>query len=174
MLTLSAKGTVPVLFLPDNTVIDESIDIMQWAMGQANAPTSPHDTNIQQLILKNDNEFKPWLDKYKYADRHPEKTPTDYRKKAEEFLVYLENLLQKNQNLLTEKTTLADIAIFPFIRQFAMVDQYWFAQSDYKSVQVWLQKHLTSETFKQVMVKFPLWQPGNAPVFFPEKNTGTQ
>ncbi len=156
LLDISPKGTVPVLLLPNEKVIDESLDIMRWAL-------SLHDPlgwlsndlseDINQLIQWNDNEFKHYLDRYKYADRYPEKNEKFYREKAELFLIELEKRLCKHHFLCSEKCSLADIAIFPFIRQFANVDSDWFACSEYKKVGQWLTNHINSPLFIFIMDK---------------------
>ena len=160
MLAISPKGTVPVLQLKDR-VIDESIEVMRWALSQSD-PENWLALDSQQeqstLIEENDNEFKGWLDKYKYWDRYPEQSQQDYRIKAENFLSTLELRLQQNSYLLGDNICMADIAIFPFIRQFAFVDKPWFDDADYSSVQRWLNQFLQSKLFEQVMVKQALWQ----------------
>ena len=160
MLAISPKGTVPVLQLKDR-VIDESIEVMRWALSQSD-PENWLAVDSQQeqstLIEENDNEFKGWLDKYKYWDRYPEQSQQDYRIKAENFLSTLELRLQQNSYLLGDNICMADIAIFPFIRQFAFVDKPWFDDADYSSVQRWLNQFLQSKLFEQVMVKQALWQ----------------
>lgn len=172
MLDLSPKGTVPVLVLPDGNIIDESIEIMHWAIAQNDSdnwyqPKPTLRTEIDLLISQNDNDFKPWLDKYKYADRHPELSMAFYRKKAEEFLLLLESLLTKNRYLLAEHVTLADMAIFPFIRQFAFVDKNWFDQSDYHKLKGWLEQHLSSAIFEAAMIKIAQWKINDSTVIFP-------
>jgi len=163
MLAISPKGTVPVLQLSDR-VIDESVEVMRWALSQSD-PENWLALDSQQeqstLIEENDNEFKGWLDKYKYWDRYPEQSQQDYRKKAEKFLSNLELRLQHNSYLLGNNICMADIAIFPFIRQFAFVDKPWFDDADYPSVQRWLNQFLQSKLFEQVMVKQALWQQSN-------------
>ena len=160
MLAISPKGTVPVLQLSDR-VIDESIEVMRWALSQSD-PENWLDLDSQQeqstLIEENDNEFKGWLDKYKYWDRYPEQSQQDYRIKAENFLSTLELRLQQNSYLLGDNICMADIAIFPFIRQFAFVDKPWFDDADYPLVQRWLNQFLQSKLFEQVMEKHALWQ----------------
>jgi len=160
MLAISPKGTVPVLQLSDR-VIDESVEVMRWALSQSD-PENWLALDSQQeqstLIEENDNEFKGWLDKYKYWDRYPEQSQQDYRMKAENFLSTLELRLQQNSYLLGDNMCMADIAIFPFIRQFAFVDKPWFDDADYPSVQRWLNQFLQSKLFEQVMVKQALWQ----------------
>ena len=160
MLAISPKGTVPVLQLSDR-VIDESIEVMRWALSQSDpenwlALDSQQEQSI--LIEENDNEFKGWLDKYKYWDRYPEQSQQDYRIKAENFLSTLELRLQQNSYLLGDNICMADIAIFPFIRQFAFVDKPWFDDADYPLVQRWLNQFLQSKLFEQVMEKHALWQ----------------
>lgn len=160
MLAISPKGTVPVLQLSDR-VIDESIEVMRWALSQSD-PENWLAVDSQQeqstLIEENDNEFKGWLDKYKYWDRYPEQSQQDYRIKAENFLSALELRLQQNSYLLGDNICMADIAIFPFIRQFAFVDKSWFDDADYPLVQRWLNQFLQSKLFEQVMEKHALWQ----------------
>lgn len=160
MLAVSPKGTVPVLQLSDR-VIDESIEVMRWALSQSD-PENWLAVDSQQeqstLIEENDNEFKGWLDKYKYWDRYPEQSQQDYRIKAENFLSTLELRLQQNSYLLGDNICMADIAIFPFIRQFAFVDKPWFDDADYPLVQRWLNQFLQSKLFEQVMEKHALWQ----------------
>ncbi|PKH59275.1 glutathione S-transferase [Shewanella sp. Bg11-22] len=163
MLLASPKGTVPVLILQNGEVIEESFEIMCWALAQ----NDPHDllltaTSDKQeaakaLIDYNDQVFKSWLDKYKYADRHPEYNEQYYREQGEVFIAQLENLLSKHPQLLRATPCIADYAIYPFIRQFAHVDKAWFEQSAYKNVQLWLANHLQSDEFITVMQKFPTW-----------------
>jgi glutathione S-transferase len=163
MLAASEKGTVPVLILNDGSVIDESLDIMKWAL-QQNDPENLLCTNnpsiqsdIDALIVACDGEFKSWLDKYKYADRHPDFSEEYYRQQGMFFLNELEKRLSASNYLMGITPTLADYAIFPFIRQFAHVDRQWFEQSPYPKVQGWLAKHLESDMFSKVMTKYPLW-----------------
>ena len=171
MLSISPKATVPVLLLPDGTVIDESLDIIHWAL-------SIHDTkdwlpeNIDllnrtnKLIAINDGEFKDHLDHFKYASRFPEFSAEHYRGQGENFLCDLENLLGKSECLFSNRITLADIAIFPFIRQFAFVDKDWFDQSQYTNLKTWLNNMLEMELFKEVMKKYPQWTTGSEGVKF--------
>lgn len=157
MLDASSKGTVPVLCV-GNEIIDESIDIMRWALA-INDPNQWLDIStiqneiFKELLQENDTIFKHWLDKYKYASRFPEYTEEYYRTKAEEFLIKLEAKLYSNKYLLTDNMKIADIAIFPFIRQFSMVDKVWFDNSKYIRVKQWLDNILESELFIDVMKK---------------------
>jgi len=170
MLAISPKGTVPVLQLSDGLVIEESAEIMMWALEQ-NDPQGLLDKKVSSqanaLIAQNDNEFKQWLDRYKYADRHPEMTQIEYRQKGEIFLQDLEALLTKNTYLLGNSVTVADIGIMPFVRQFAHVDREVFYGLPYPKLQQWLQDWLAHPLFLQVMTKFEPWQEGDEVVIFP-------
>ena len=159
MLHISPKGTVPILVLPDETVIDESLAIMIWSLkrfSHVNKKTHKWlDKSIyepsMQLIHRNDNSFKALLDKYKYCTEPDE--AANHREKAEWFLILLNDLLEKRSCLLGDELTLADIAIFPFIRQFALVDYDWFLNSRYRALVRWLQYLLTLDCFNKVMLK---------------------
>ncbi|MDB6062161.1 MAG: glutathione S-transferase [Verrucomicrobiaceae bacterium] len=161
MLAISPKGTVPVLQLPDGLVIDESLDIMQWALGcndpQRWLPAEKESMAALELIHENDGPFKAQLDRYKYADRHPEHSTEYYRENGEIFLQKLDVLLQTQKYLMGEKVTIVDMAIFPFIRQFAAVDKLWFNASKYIHVIAWLDKLLVSDLFALVMQKRERW-----------------
>ena len=170
MLAISPKGTVPVLQLADGVVIEESRDIMEWALEQQDPqelmnPKTLHQGNT--LIEQNDQEFKHWLDRYKYTDRHLEITQTEYRKKGEAFLQILEELLTKNTYLLGDSVTIADIGIMPFVRQFAHVDRDVFYSLPYPKLQIWLKNWLAHPLFIQAMTKFQPWQDGDEPLIFP-------
>ena len=170
MLAISPKGTVPVLQLLDGTVIEESREIMIWALAQQDPQGLLHDAALHDanvLIDKNDNEFKHWLDRYKYADRHLEMSQTEYRQKGEVFLQLLEELLTKNPYLLGKGITLADIGIMPFVRQFAHVNRDVFYNLPYPNLQRWLQDWLQHPLFLQAMTKFEPWQDGDEVVVFP-------
>ena len=165
MLAVSAKGTVPVLVLPDGTVLDESLDIIKWALDQDTVNSNTLNLSVfaqdseagKSLIEINDGKFKRALDGYKYGQGFPEKSQQQHRSEGELFLQQLETLLESHQFLLSDQLSLVDIAIFPFIRQFAFVDKNWFDQSCYPLLQCWLQHFLDSELFLQVMTKYPVW-----------------
>lgn len=173
MLRLTKKATVPVLELVDGRVIDESWDIMIWAIRQ-NDPDlwlGADQSNLfksEVLIKMNDYSFKTDLDHYKYADRYPQYPAEYYRSQGEEFLQDLEQALSQSKYLLGESLSIADIGIFPFIRQFAFVDKAWFDQAPYPGLQSWLQELLESPLFKSTMRKLPVWKQGSQPVIFPE------
>ena len=169
MLDISSKGTVPVLQLADGTVIEQSREIMLWALEQKD-PQNLLDktvrTEADALIDQNDNEFKYWLDRYKYADRHSEMTQIEYRQQGEVFLQQLEKQLKKHTYLLGDKVTVADIGIMPFVRQFAHVDREVFYGLPYPNLQCWLQDWLQHPLFLQVMTKFKPWEEGDELVVF--------
>ena len=179
MLDISPKGTTPVMQIfteQDLIVLEESLDIMNWAIQQhdpLNWQDLPEDfvAITQQLIHTNDHEFKRALDRYKYPNRFPDQSQEDYRQQAEEFLKVLELQLQQRSPsesthnfLISDRQTLADIAIFPFVRQLAYVDVDWFLSSSYLHLQQWLKWHETSELFELVMQKFPVWTPEQAAI----------
>lgn len=162
MINLSHKGTVPVLQLMDGSVIDESLDIMLWALEQTDPDhwLDVENNDSRLLIDKNDQEFTQDLEQYKYFQRFPEYSQLYHREQAEEFIRLLETNLQKNQGigLVSNQQTLTDVAIFPFIRQFAHVDWQWFSNSQYKNLISWLVKFEESELFLAVMNKYKPWQ----------------
>ncbi|CCK74292.1 Glutathione S-transferase-like protein [Oleispira antarctica RB-8] len=177
LLAISPKATVPVLQLKgeqltNSTLVDESRDIMLWALEQAPEKLKGQylpfhlQLDIDELIDENDGSFKWALDRYKYADRFEEEEEY-YRKLGEVFLVRLEHLLKKNRYLFTPELSLADIAIFPFVRQFAHVNKSWFEQSDYPKLIQWLNTLLESELFSSIMKKYKPWQEQEESILFP-------
>jgi len=158
MLALSSKGTVPVLDV-DGRVIDESLEIMRWALAQ----NDPQDwllkddpqgqLTIAALIEENDQAFKVHLNRYKYAERYPEHAMAFYRAEGEVFLRKLDEMLDGHACLLADHPTLADVALMPFVRQFAHVDREWFAQAPYRRLQAWLQRFIESQLFTSIMAK---------------------
>ena len=154
MLQVSPKGTVPVLIFTDGSLIEESLEIMLFAL-KRHAVEASINAPSRALILQNDMQFKQALDAYKYPERHPNKTQTQHRADGEIFLQGLENLLQQHTYLFDEKPSFADYAIFPFVRQFAAVDETWFAQSDYAKLRNWLNAWVESDLFKNIMTKNP-------------------
>jgi len=168
MLQASPKGTVPVLINNKGKVIDESLDIMKWALEGSKLLLSA--TNeMFQLIRENDDIFKSWLDKYKYADRYPEYSDIYYREQGELFLNKLEQRLTTSPMLFSKQYSFADLAILPFIRQFAFVDIHWFRQSKYKNLQRWLFEFIESELFNSIMNKYPTWLDSHQEFIFPEQ-----
>lgn len=163
MLAISPKGTVPVLLLTDNTVIDESLDIMLWALRQSDpdnmlmldAPEAL--PAMLALIQRNDKIFKPVLEKYKLAKRKHDFAQIFYRRQCEEFIAEIELLLSQQAYIMGANRSLADYALLPFIRQFARVDRHWYLQSPYSHLRQWLNSHLQQPMFTKVMAKYPLW-----------------
>ena len=136
-------------------VIDESLEIMRWALAQ-NDPDDwllGGDSRITELIEANDQVFKVHLNRYKYAERYPEQPMEVYRAEGALFLQQLDELLEGRDFLLAGHPSLADIALLPFVRQFAHVDRDWFAQTPYVRLQAWLQRFLESELFTGIMKK---------------------
>lgn len=173
MIALSEKATVPVLQLPDGQIIDESYDIIKWAISQ-NDPLNWQEflSETDVFVQENDGSFKTALDKYKYASRFPEQSPEFYRDQGAVFLNKLNDILNHQPYLLGHHHSVADIALFPFIRQFAHVDRDWFYNTPYSAVQNWLTTLLNSEIFTSIMTKYSRWEKGNNTVYFPDINQG--
>jgi glutathione S-transferase len=171
MLALSPKGTVPVLVV-GGTVLDESLDIMNWSL-QRHDPegwiqfSNAELTEMAQLVQACDSEFKAHLDRYKYADRHPKQTAAYYRDLALPFLAELNRRLASHSCLFADRLSYADVATFPFIRQFANVDAQWFASLPYPGLQHWLSTILDSDLFRSIMLKYPQWHAGDETLTFP-------
>ena len=166
-LATSASGTVPALAA--DTTIDESRDIMIWALNQndpdgwLDMPTAGH-----ALIDTNDGPFKAALDHTKYAVRHPDKDEATERAKASTFLRDLDAQLTQRY-LFKDTPSLADMAILPFVRQFANTDRAWFDAQNWPNLIRWLDQFLNSAAFADIMTKYPPWQAGQTPVHFPPK-----
>ena len=162
LINLSAKATVPVLLLPNGRVVDESLDIMIWALSETQyiEKTVAFDEQLA-LIQQNDKEFKYWLDRYKYFDRFPEYSQQYYQQQAEKYVCVLEERLSKNNFLFGEGISFADIAIMPFIRQFSLVDDDNFNHMSYPYVKAWLVLLLNSEIFSRIMKKYTPWKEGD-------------
>jgi glutathione S-transferase len=171
MLSLSAKGTVPVLVLVDGTILDESLDVMSWALAQHdpdgwNVLSDAQRKTGADLVKTNDGDFKFCLDRYKYSSRFPEKTMEQWRDDGFEFLKHLDEALSAHRYLLGEDLSFVDVALFPFVRQFAHVDLEWFKNTGLHKLIAWYEEHMASELFTSVMKKYPLWQEGDAPLHF--------
>ncbi len=161
---LSPKATVPVLITPQGKVIEESLDIMMWVLNQSDSNQwLPLEGSQQQvwtksIINKNDTQFKPLLDQYKYPQRYPLHSQNEnFNEALEKFLLPLELLLQDQKYLIGDQLTLADVAIFPFIRQFAMVDLQRFNQNALEKLNQWLENILSTELYNQIMIKRSYW-----------------
>ncbi len=172
LLAVSDKATVPVLCLPNGTVIDESLDIMRWATRQCESQTEDC-LNAQELehplVLANDTEFKYWLDRYKYFDRFPEQSQHDYWNKLHPLLETLDQHLlvasTGSIGLLNASPSLIDWAILPFVRQCSLVDQSRFAAQAPARLQQWLKTNLSAEYFVQVMHKAAFWYAEGDPTY---------
>lgn len=168
MLEVSPKGTVPVVIDVDGRIIEESRDVMRWALDQNDPDAWLDGLGLNDpLISACDDDFKHWLDRYKYAVRFPEQDEIWYRGQAEVFLVTLEARLEKAQFLTGSALSVTDIAIFPFIRQFANVDLKWWESHPYPNVARWLDRLISSELFIRVMKKYPQWRDGDPEIPFP-------
>ena len=158
MLKVSPKGSVPV-FLAGKKVIDESLDIMRWAL-----PDVEFDQDIIEMI---DGIFKHHLDRYKYASRYdPTLKRGDidlfHREKAVEALMLIETRLGNHPYLAGIAMGPTDMASFPFVRQFAAVEKDWWAEGvELPLTRDWLARCLTTDVFRDIMQKFPLWEPEN-------------
>ncbi len=165
LIAASPKATVPVLILSDGTVIDESIDIMRWALA-LNDPQDWLSGDDRELIDRIDFLFKDHLDRYKYPTRYDDCDPKEHRAAGLEILKELDTRLAGQPYLCGDKPSLADMATFTFIRQFANTDRQWFDAQPLPHLQRWLESHLSSELFAAIMPKYVLWQTGDAPVMF--------
>ena len=160
---ISKKGTVPAMLTKDNIVIDESLDIMIWALERNHNQTWLNKDNKEMsLINLNDTEFKKYLDRYKYHDRHPQNSKESYRNKCNTILEEYEKSLIKSQYLINDNVNIADISIFPFIRQFANVDCTWF-KNNYIYLNRWLKNISSSEIFISIMKKYNTWDKNKEP-----------
>lgn len=169
MLAASPKGTVPVLVIENAenlgqlTVIDESLDIMLWALNLNDPEDLLYRNEPEQLplmlnvIQRFDNEFKSHLDNYKSAKRYHEESKTEHRQQCEAFTIELDTRLSQHNHLMGDKPSLVDYAILPYLRQFARVERQWYTQAPYPHLQHWLKQHLTSALFSKSMIKHPLW-----------------
>ena len=157
MLAASPKGTVPVLVLEDGTVIDESLDIMRWALSR-NDPEGWLEREGRDLIALNDGPFKHALDRYKYPDRYGS-SPGEHRARALAFLAMLDGRLATSRYLCGPQRGLADAAVVPFVRQFAAVDPTWFAEQAVPRLQAWLAAYTVSPLFAAIMLRVEPWTP---------------
>lgn len=175
-LAASPSKTVPALVTPDGTVIDESLDIMLWALQVADperwlTPETGTLDDMLELIAQSDGPFKASLDRYKYPNRYAETDPLAERSKAGIFLRGLDTRLGSSPSLFGSWPALADMAILPFVRQFAHVDRTWFDQQNWTHLQAWLAEFLDSSRFRSIMTAYPKWQEGDPATIFPDTST---
>jgi glutathione S-transferase len=183
MIVASPKATVPVVVLADGTVIEESLEVMLWALRESDpsdllqAQTNKHkNSNLSSdnlmlsamldLINEFDRGFKVCLEQYKCAKRYKEDNISECREVCEQYIQQLEQRLTQHTFLMSNNESLADIALLPFIRQFARVERQWYLQSPYPNVRQWLNRYLQSPMFTKVMAKYPLWLDSHETVYF--------
>jgi glutathione S-transferase len=184
MLAASPKATVPVLVLPNDKVIEQSLEIIQWALGQNDpdgwlAPQHGTAQSMQALINENDGAFKQHLDRYKYPNRYPQEQAGDaqqfaqaHRASAAGWLLELQTRLARHAWLFGPAASLADMAILPFVRQFAHTDAAWFSSQPWPNLNAWLMRWESSALFLAVMEKYPPWPSGQAGIAFPPVGPG--
>ncbi len=165
MIGASPKGTVPVLVLPNGAVIDQSLDIMRWACANTrDAEWLSGDDAV--FIATNDGEFAHYLDRYKYANRY-DVDPIEHRDAATVLLRDLDERLRATGSLSSSPSSMIDLAIMPFVRQFAQADRSYFDGLPFERLHAWLAMHLASALFARVMIRPAPWQPGDPPTVFP-------
>jgi len=171
MIAASPKATVPVLQLTDGTVLEQSLDIMVWTLQNRDPlhwlkPQSGSQEDMMALIAENDGPFKHHLDRYKYANRYGEETdPLFHQQEGARFLKQLNDRLEQAQSLFGDRASLADYAIFPFVRQYANTDRAWFDSQPMSALRNWLDGHLNSDLFNTIMKKHPVWSAGTEDLF---------
>ena len=171
MLKASPKGTVPVLVLSDSKVLEESLDVMDWALGRQDPQgwldyPSEEIHAMRALISLFDGPFKSALDRYKYETRFDEVVAQDQRDLAVPFLTDLDERLAEQPFLFGQRFSLADAAILPFVRQYAHVDKAWFWAQEWANLIDWLDRFLLSERFEAIMEKYPKWESGDKGIGF--------
>jgi glutathione S-transferase len=176
MLAASPKATVPVLVIKENVVIEESLDIMLWAFSQNDPNDFLHqgvednqlnkNAEMMALIAQFDEQFKMCLENYKCAKRYHETNLIECRQACEVHIAQLEKNLTQHTYLMSNNESLADIALLPFIRQFARIERQWYLQSPYPKVRTWLNNYLQSSMFTKVMANYPLWDEKQEAIIF--------
>lgn len=172
MLAVSAKATVPVLILSNATVIDQSQDIMLWALNKKDPANLLYSdqanmlTEMLKLIHHNDHVFVDSLKKYKAASRYHDIEKNTHRRRCEEYISLLEQRLNQHEFIMGDKPSLVDYAILPFIRQFSRVERQWYLQAPYPLLQRWLAAQYQQPIFTKAMAKYQPWSKSDAPVLF--------
>jgi glutathione S-transferase len=171
MLAASPKGTVPVLVLPEGAVLEQSLDIMLWALRRSDPerwlePDAGTLDDMLALVAMCDNSFKPQLDRYKYPARF-DGSAAGARESGAQFLLQLEARLVGSGQLFGARASLADAAVMPFVRQFSMVDSAWFDSQPWPRLLAWLASWTGSVLFERAMQKYAPWAPGAAGVAYP-------
>jgi len=168
MLAASPKATVPVLVINQSSVIEQSLDIMLWALSKNDPKQLLHGDQVAmlELIHRTDNEFVDALKKYKAASRYHDDEKDSYRLHCEAYINDLEQRLTQHEYIMGDSPSLTDYAILPFIRQFSRVERQWYRQAPYPSTQRWLNKHYQQTVFTQAMAPYKPWHKGDAAIFF--------
>ena len=169
MLEYSAKGTVPVLILQDGNVIDESLDVIDWALNLSDPDDwqrSKDTKETKELIKINDGEFKYHLDRYKYSKRYDNEDPEFHRKKCLKFIESINNELNNSEYIFDDNISYADIVLLPFMRQFRIADMEWFDSLPYDNLKEWLSSFLNSPLLNSIMKKYDLWKEGDDLIIF--------
>jgi glutathione S-transferase len=165
LLEISPKATVPVLQRPDGGVLEQSLDIMRWALAASDPQDwlrAGEDEDVRMLTALNDGPFKQALDRYKYAPRHPERPAHAWRDDGIALMLApLNARLAAHRFLLRDTPSLADMALVPFVRQFAAVDPAWFDGAPLAPLRAWLRALTATPLFESVMVRHPAWRPGD-------------
>ena len=174
MLEASPKGTVPVLVLSPDNVLEESLDIIDWALSRSDPEglLAFDEDAVQEmriLVEQNDGPFKNALDRYKYPNRFDDIAANEHRQLASAFIKELDTKLEGNRFLFGDRISFADVAILPFVRQFAHVDREWFWAQPWTNVIAWLEAFLASPRFKRIMTKYPQWKSGDPSISFPDQ-----
>ena len=172
LLAASAKGTVPVLVLPNGQVIDQSLEIMLWALRQQDLlgwlGDEAQRPDMLQWVAQCDGMFKFHLDRYKYPNRFGLPEGADHRAQGAVFLDSLNQRLCQSPHVGGDAESMADMAIAPFVRQFAHTDAAWFACQPWPALQTWLVNFESSNAYQQVMRSYAAWEPGQLPELFPQ------
>lgn len=169
-LNISPKATVPIVYISSKQIIEESLDIMEWAL-KINDPLKLlkneklNRIEIHSILNKLENEFKQNLDRYKYSSRFDLPNPKLYRDKNLQTLNEFNNLLQNNKGICSSNLSLLDYAVFPFIRQFRNVNSVWFDSLELKFLQTWLYELIDSDEFSSIMKKYEIWKPNQKPIY---------
>ena len=169
-LNISPKATVPIVCISSKQIIEESLDIMEWAL-KINDPLKLlkneklNRIEIHSILNKLENEFKQNLDRYKYSSRFDLPNPKLYRDKNLQTLNEFNNLLQNNKGICSSNLSLLDYAVFPFIRQFRNVNSVWFDSLELKFLQTWLYELIDSDEFSSIMKKYEIWKPNLKPIY---------
>jgi glutathione S-transferase len=170
LVAASPKATVPVLVLPDGQVLDQSLDIMLWALERSDPEgwLEADRAEMLGLIETSDGRFKHHLDRYKYPDRYGA-DPDEHRWAALNILTGLDSRLAAQAELCGDAMSLADAALLPFVRQYAQVDRAWFDGQPLLNLQHWLGRHLASPLFDRISVRTRPWSEGDPPIHFPSR-----